>query len=177
MLPLVPARLKKAFLLAVPALAFGFVLVMFTMARGEFWHVPFLQWTLVFGRVDSLSLVFAVIMSGMCCIGTLYGLHVEEDAQHIAAWTYVAGSLGAIFAGDLLTLFLFWEMMAFSSVFLIWFRRTPGVHRRRLPLPAGARRGRPGAAGRHRPAREGHRQHGVHRLRRPPHHAWPATSS
>ena len=45
------------------------------------------QWTLVFGRVDSLSLVFAVIMSGMCCIGTLYGLHFEEDAQHIAAWT------------------------------------------------------------------------------------------
>ena len=124
-LPLVPARLKKAFLLVVPALAFGVVLMMFTMPRGEFWHVPFLKWTLVFGRVDSLSLVFAVIMSGMCCIGTLYGLHVEEDAQHIAAWTYVAGSLGAIFAGDLLTLFLFWEMMAFASVFLIWFRRTP----------------------------------------------------
>jgi multicomponent Na+:H+ antiporter subunit D len=64
-------------------------------------------------------------MSGMCGIGTLYGLHVEEDAQHIAAWAYVAGSLGAIFAGDLLTLFLFWELMAFSSVFLIWFRREP----------------------------------------------------
>jgi multicomponent Na+:H+ antiporter subunit D len=124
-LPLVPARLKKTFLMAVPILAFGTVLMMFSMPRGEFWHVPFLKWTLVFGRVDSLSLVFAVIMSGMCGIGTLYGLHVEEDAQHIAAWTYVAGSLGAIFAGDLLTLFLFWEMMAFASVFLIWFRRQP----------------------------------------------------
>ena len=42
-LPLVPARLKKAFLLAVPALAFGVVLSMFTMARGEFWHVHFLN--------------------------------------------------------------------------------------------------------------------------------------
>jgi multicomponent Na+:H+ antiporter subunit D len=124
-LPLVPARLKKTFLMAVPILAFGTVLMMFSMPRGEFWHVPFLKWTLVFGRVDSLSLVFAVIMSGMCGIGTLYGLHVEEDAQYIAAWTYVAGSLGAIFAGDLLTLFLFWEMMAFASVFLIWFRRQP----------------------------------------------------
>ncbi len=124
-LPLVPARMKKAFLMAVPVLTFGIVLVMFTMARGEYWHVPFLKWTLVFGRVDSLSLVFAVIMSGMCCIGTLYGLHVGEDAQHIASWAYVAGSLGAIFAKDLLTLFFFWEMMAFTSVFLIWFRRTP----------------------------------------------------
>lgn len=124
-LPLVPARLKKAFLLAVPVAAFAAVLMMFAMPRGEYWHVVFLKWTLVFGRVDSLSLVFAVIMSGMCCIGTLYGMHVEEDAQHIAAWAYVAGSLGAIFAGDLLTLFLFWELMAFASVFLIWFRREP----------------------------------------------------
>ena len=124
-LPLVPARLKKAFLLAVPVLAFASVLMMFALPRGEYWHVQFLKWTLVFGRVDSLSLVFAVIMSGMCGIGTLYGLHVEEDAQHIAAWTYVAGSLGAIFAGDLLTLFLSWEVMAFASVFLIWFRRQP----------------------------------------------------
>ena len=122
-LPLVPARLKKTFLLLVPALAFGCVL---TMSRGDYWHVRFLQWTLTFGRVDALSLVFAHIMSLMCIIGTLFGLHVEEDGQHIAAWIYVAGSLGAIFAGDLLTLFLFWEMMAFSSVFLIWYRRQPG---------------------------------------------------
>ncbi|MFA5058373.1 MAG: Na(+)/H(+) antiporter subunit D [Opitutaceae bacterium] len=121
-LPLVPARLKKVWLLLIPALAYGCVL---TMGRGDHWHVSFLHWTLTFGRVDSLSLVFAHIMSLMGLIGTLYGLHVEEDAQHIAAWTYVAGSLGAIFAGDLLTLFLFWEVMAFASVFLIWFRRTP----------------------------------------------------
>ena len=37
----------------------------------------------------------------------------------------MAGSLGAIYAGDFITLFLFWEMMAFSSVFLIWFRGRP----------------------------------------------------
>jgi multicomponent Na+:H+ antiporter subunit D len=122
LLPLVPARLKRTFLLLVPVLAFGLVL---TMSRGDYWHVRFLHWTLTFGRVDALSLVFAHIMALMCCIGTLYGLHVEEDAQHIAAWIYVAGSLGAIYAGDLLTLFLFWEVMAFSSVFLIWFRRRP----------------------------------------------------
>jgi len=121
-LPWVPRSAKKGFLLLVPLLAYGLVVV---MPRGEFAHVEFLRWTLVFGRVDALSLVFAHIMSLMCIIGTLFGLQVEEDAQHIAAWVYVAGSLGAIFAGDLFTLFLFWELMAFSSVFLVWFRRRP----------------------------------------------------
>jgi multicomponent Na+:H+ antiporter subunit D len=125
LLPLIPKAFKKTFLLAVPLAAFAAVLAMLLAPHGNHGVVSFLGWTLTFGRVDALSLVFAVIMSGMACIGTLYGMHVQEDAQHSAAWIYVSGSLGAIFAGDLLTLFLFWELMAFSSVFLIWFRRMP----------------------------------------------------
>ena len=88
----------------------------------------------------------------MCIIGTLYGLHVKDDAQHIAAWIYVAGSIGCIYAGDFMTLFLFWELMAFSSVFLIWFRGRDGIAGRGLPLSAGARGRRRGAARRHRAA-------------------------
>ncbi|MCX6907216.1 MAG: proton-conducting transporter membrane subunit, partial [Verrucomicrobia bacterium] len=122
LLPVVPSRLKKGYLLLVPLLTF---LQTISMANGVFGEVRFLDWTLVFGRVDKLSAVFGYIMSLMCVIGSLYGLHVKEDAQHAAAWVYVAGSLGAIFAGDFLTLFVFWELMAFSSVFLIWFRRQP----------------------------------------------------
>jgi multicomponent Na+:H+ antiporter subunit D len=122
LLPLVPARLKKPYLLLIPLLVFVRTL---NLSVGVFGHVQFLDWGLVFGRVDKLSLVFGYIMSLMCILGTLYGLHVKENAQHIAAWIYVAGSIGAIYAGDFITLFLFWEVMAFSSVFLVWFRRRP----------------------------------------------------
>ena len=121
-LPLIPPRFKKFYLLLIPLLVFARTL---NLSIGMFGHVQFLEWRLVFGRVDKLSLVFGYIMSLMCILGTLYGLHVKENVQHIAAWVYVAGSIGAIYAGDFLTLFLFWEIMAFSSVFLIWFRRRP----------------------------------------------------
>jgi multicomponent Na+:H+ antiporter subunit D len=130
LLPAVPSRLKPGYLLLVPALTFFRI---WTMSPGDFGHVQFLDWMLTFGRVDPLSSVFGYIMGLMCIIGTLYGLHVRDDGQHMAAWIYVAGSLGAIYAGDLLTLFLFWEVMAFSSVFLVWFRR------RRESLAAGYR--------------------------------------
>ena len=120
LLPFLPARLKKGYLLLIPVLVFARTL---TMTAGSFGHVQFLDWELVFGRVDRLSLVFGYIMSLMCILGTLYGMHVKEDSQHIAAWFYVAGSIGAIYAGDFITLFLFWELMAFSSVFLIWLDR------------------------------------------------------
>ena len=119
LLPLVPSRLKKGYLLLVPLLVFARIL---TLTPGSFGHLQFLDWELVFGRIDKLSLVFGYIMALMCILGTLYGLHVKDDREHIAAWFYVGGSLGAIFAGDFVTLFLFWELMAFSSVFLIWFR-------------------------------------------------------
>lgn len=122
LLPLIPARARKVWLLLVPALAFGAVLVMKT---GEFGQVAFLDWKLSFGRVDKLSLVFGYIMSLMCIIGTLYALKVEDTLQHVASWVYAGGALGVIFAGDFLTLFLFWELMAFSSVFLVWARRGP----------------------------------------------------
>lgn len=119
LLPLVPSRLKKGYLLLVPLLVFARIL---TLTPGSFGHLQFLDWELVFGRIDKLSLVFGYIMALMCILGTLYGLHVKDNREHIAAWFYVGGSLGAIFAGDFVTLFLFWELMAFSSVFLIWFR-------------------------------------------------------
>ncbi|HOW69547.1 MAG TPA: Na(+)/H(+) antiporter subunit D [Phycisphaerae bacterium] len=126
LLPLIPARAKSGFLLLVPVLVFARTLM---MTQGDFGQIEFLvadpanALTLVFGRVDRLSLIFGYIMSLMCVLGTLYGAHVKEDVQHIAAWIYVAGSIGAIYAGDFIVLFLFWEMMAFSSVFLVWFRR------------------------------------------------------
>ncbi len=130
LLPLVPARVKRAWLLLVPALVFLRVAL---LVPGNFGQVDFLGWKLVFGRVVGLSQVLGFFMSLMAILGSLYALQVRENAQHIAAWTYVAGSLGAIYAGDFLTLFLFWEVMALSSVFLVWFRR------RRESLGAGYR--------------------------------------
>ena len=59
----------------------------------------------------------------MALIGSIYGLHVNESGQHIAGWLYVAGSLGVTLCGDYLTLFVFWELMAFASTFLIWYRK------------------------------------------------------
>jgi multicomponent Na+:H+ antiporter subunit D len=121
--PLLPGRVKRVWLLAVPVVAFARTVA---LGHGTFGAVKFLQWTLVFGRVDALSAVFGYIMGLMAVVGTLYGLHVRDDGQHVSSWVYVAGALGVIYAGDYLTLFVFWELMALASVFLVWLRRTPG---------------------------------------------------
>ncbi len=119
LVPFVRGKARNALLLGIPLLAFARIA---SLAHGTFGTVQFLDWTLTFGRVDRLSQVFGYIMGLMCVLGSLYGMHVKRAADHSAAWCYVAGSLGVIYAGDYLVLFLFWELMAFSSVFLIWLR-------------------------------------------------------
>jgi multicomponent Na+:H+ antiporter subunit D len=42
--------------------------------------------------------------------------------QHVAAMLYAGSALGAVFAGDFITLFVFWELLALTSVFLVWAR-------------------------------------------------------
>ena len=122
LMPLLRGRARSVLLIAVPLLAFARVMYLEPGLHGG---LHFLDWNLTFGRVDKLSQVFGYIMTLMCILGSVYALHVKNPAEHAAAWCYVAGSLGVIYAGDYLVLFLFWELMAFSSVFLIWQRRRP----------------------------------------------------
>ena len=124
-LPLFKEPFRKFYLVLIPFLAFLDILYL-SAHPGTYGLVHFMQWTLTFGRVDSLSMIFGFIMALMAIIGTIYGLHVKENWQHIAAWFYVAGSLGVIYSADYLVLFLFWEMMAFASTFLIWFNKDAG---------------------------------------------------
>ena len=119
LVPFLRGRARQALLLVVPAAAF---IAVQNMTHGTHGQFHFLDWAVTFGRVDRLSQVFGYIMTLMCLIGSLYAMHVRTAADHMAAWTYVAGSLGVIYAGDYLVLFLFWEVMAFASVFLIWQR-------------------------------------------------------
>ncbi len=113
-------RVKRVVMLALPAAALVNCLLMTPGTHGV---ASFLGQDLIFGRVDSLSLVFSYVFSLMAFLGMVYALHVEDDSQHVTALTYAGGALGVTFAGDFLSLYIFWELMAVSSVLLVWRRR------------------------------------------------------
>ena len=108
------------------------------MEPGTYGVVRFLGQELVFGRVDRLSLVFSYVFALLALLGMVYALHVDDDAQHVAALTYAGAALGATFAGDFLSLFLFWELMALSADAARLAAARAARRRRRLPLPAGS---------------------------------------
>jgi multicomponent Na+:H+ antiporter subunit D len=92
--------------------------------EGIHWTVNFLDYELVFGKVDRLSLFFGYIYHLITFIIFLYALHLKDDMQHVAGFIYAGSSLGVVFAGDLLSLYLFWELMVFSAVILVWANKT-----------------------------------------------------
>src|SRR4030065_951322 len=100
-IPLLKGRLKKAYLLLLPCLAFVNLLFMSKgvfLSNGKTWSLPFLGYTLVLGRIDPLSLVFAYVfvIASFCMI--LYALHIQDDGQHVASYLYVGRPLGGVFA-------------------------------------------------------------------------------
>ncbi|MHB8090800.1 MAG: Na(+)/H(+) antiporter subunit D [Syntrophales bacterium] len=121
-LPFLRGKLKKVFILLIPTAA---IISVAMTNYGNYGAYNFLGVAGLLGRVDKLSMVFAWVFVIMSFLGALYALHRNEDGHHIAGFYYVGGSLGAVFAGDYLTLFIFWEAMAFSSVFLIWYGKRP----------------------------------------------------
>lgn len=115
-------RLRQALLLAIPIVG---GINLFHLGTGELLTVGLLDYQLVLLRVDKLSLLFAVVFHIAALLSLLFALHVKDTTQHVSGILYAGSAIGAVFAGDLITLFIFWEMTAITSVFLILARKTP----------------------------------------------------
>ena len=117
--------LRSAVLLLTPIVA---GLYIFELPHGDNGQIELAGLTLEMMRVDKLSVIFGLIFCLASFLGNLYALHVKDSVQQIAALAYVGSAVGAVFAGDLVTLFIYWEGTAITSVFLIWARRTEGAY-------------------------------------------------
>jgi multicomponent Na+:H+ antiporter subunit D len=124
--PLLRGPLRAAWMLALPAVGLA---ILWTLPLGSHMPVEVFGQTLELLRIDALSRVFGTIFLIAAFLAGLYALHVKGALEHTSALVYAGAAIGAVFAGDLITLFVFWELTAIASVFLIWSRRTPEAWR------------------------------------------------
>ena len=113
--------LRNVIMLALPVASAAHL---WMVPEGIHLQLAFFDYQLTPYRVDKLSLIFGYVFHIAAFIGIVYSLHVRDTVQQVAALMYAGSGLGAVFSGDLLTLFVFWELLAFTSVFLIWARRS-----------------------------------------------------
>ena len=84
------------------------------------WQIPFMGYTLTLLRVDSLSYLAGTIFALITFLAVLYAASIDHPRLHLFALLYAGTSIGAVFAGDWITLLIFWELMAITSTLLIW---------------------------------------------------------
>ncbi|MFK7815459.1 MAG: Na(+)/H(+) antiporter subunit D [Gammaproteobacteria bacterium] len=121
-----PVSIRRVFLLVLPVIA-GFALLSFE--PGQYGYIQVFNYELTLLRIDNLSFIFALIFHIALFIVALYAWQEKDTLQLSSMFVYAGGAIGAVLAGDLLTLFIFWEVTAVSSALLIWANRTTGAMR------------------------------------------------
>jgi multicomponent Na+:H+ antiporter subunit D len=121
LVPFFRGNARNWFVIILPAAAFYLVS---QLQVGSSWQVHFFGFDLTFLRVDKLSKVFGYIFTLNAFAAFVYAFYLKDSTQHMAALLYIGSALGVVFAGDLVSLYFFWEVMAVASTFLILARKT-----------------------------------------------------
>ncbi|MGA1675371.1 MAG: Na(+)/H(+) antiporter subunit D [Pseudomonadales bacterium] len=126
LLPLAPALFRAVLLVGAPAVALGLVWLLpdtFTTAPS------FLGMVLEPIRADALSRLFGTVFALMGVVGGVYALRQTNRTELSAAYAYMGFAFGVIFAGDLVTVLIFWELMALGSATVIFAAGTEASRR------------------------------------------------
>tara|TARA_R110002049_G_scaffold27321_3_gene94460 strand:+ start:110929 stop:112632 length:1704 start_codon:yes stop_codon:yes gene_type:complete len=125
-LPLIPRAMQA---LAVLGLSVASLVLFWMVPEGNHGNITLFGETLNMVRIDAMSRIFGTIFHLAAIMASIYALHVRDTRQHVAGLIYAGAAIGAACAGDLITLFVFWELTAISSVFLVWASDTERSYR------------------------------------------------
>ena len=117
-------HLRTAVVLGAPLLT---LLAIWNVPDGVVLTMDFLQYRIEPLEGSAVRRLFATIFALMAFAGGLYAYRQAKWYELAAAFAYASGAIGVSFAGDLISLFLFWELMALFSTVVVWCGGTPAA--------------------------------------------------
>ncbi len=121
-----PRAARNTLILLAPLFA---LVTAWQLPDGTWWQVAYLDLELTLIRGDALARLFSIIFCIMAFAGGLFALNQPNKLEVPAAFVYAGAAVGAALAGDLVTLFVWWEFMALASALVIWSARSPAAYR------------------------------------------------
>jgi multicomponent Na+:H+ antiporter subunit D len=118
---LLPATARKAGAIGLAALGF---FAISQLETGERLFPTLLGFKLTLLRVDATSKAFGYIFTLCAVAAFIFSWHEKSRAENTAALVYIGSALGVVFAGDMITWYVCWELMAIASTFLVLARKT-----------------------------------------------------
>ncbi|MDH3694587.1 MAG: Na(+)/H(+) antiporter subunit D [Gammaproteobacteria bacterium] len=126
LLPVIAKRFRNAVILALPVLV---LVLIWLVPEGVVWSFTYLDYELIPLKGTGVGKLFATVFAVMAFAGALYGLHQARLFELCAAYVYAGSAIGVTFCGDVISLFVFWEIMAIASTAVIWAAGTDSAYR------------------------------------------------
>lgn len=126
LIPFLKGVYRPALLIGLPIIALALV---WTLPEGNSLGIPFLDYTLNPVRSIAEGRLFATIFLIMAAVGGLYAYKQANTLELTAAFIYAGSAVGVTFSGDLITLFIFWEIMALGSTAVVWAAGTDSAYK------------------------------------------------
>ena len=117
LIPVVRPSFRPVLLVLVPLLT---LLMIWNLDDGVLLTARFLGYEVELVEASNVRRLFATIFALMAMVGGFFAFQHARVVEMSASMAYAAGAVGVSFAGDLITLFLFWEFMALFSTVVVW---------------------------------------------------------
>ncbi len=108
---------RTVFILSIPCLV---LFILWGMPQGEGFYIQYLGYELTLIRFDHLSRLFCTVFVVTVLVGSLFCCKQARSTELAAAFVYAGSAVSVVLAGDFISLFVFWELMALASTVVIW---------------------------------------------------------
>jgi multicomponent Na+:H+ antiporter subunit D len=117
LIPFFHGARRTLFVLFVPCLVLASI---WSMPFGYDCSIQYLGYELILINLDSLSRLFITVFAITVFTGSLFCCKQAGSRELSAAFIYAGAAISVVLAGDLISLFVFWELMALASTLVIW---------------------------------------------------------
>ncbi|MDA8712132.1 Na(+)/H(+) antiporter subunit D [Alphaproteobacteria bacterium] len=124
--PLLPSSIRHGYMLAVIAVS---VWSVWQMSPDQTMTATLAGIDLILVRAEAITKPFALVFHIAAALNVIYAMHENAKITATAGLAYAGAAIAALFAGDFLTLFIYWELTTFASVFLVLAGNTPRATR------------------------------------------------
>ena len=121
LVPLLPHAIRQIWMLAIIAVS---AWLCWGIAPGVHMTTQLAGLDLILVRADAITRPFALVFHIAAALNVIYAMHENVRTTATAGLAYAGAAIAAFFAGDFITVFIYWELTAFTSVFLILISRS-----------------------------------------------------
>jgi len=119
--------LRELFAVIFSLILVGMIIYVYNRYSDEILKIGFLNFNIVF-RLNALSWLFAIMISGITFLSILFSLKYIKGRENLNFYYAMlllvnASMLGIVFAGDLISFYIFWEIMSWSTFLLISYNK------------------------------------------------------